>query len=146
MTTTTTTITKLPMATQGEGNDWCAPIDKHSWAFWSWALQLPGGICETSDTCIYSEYPSPEFNPGPRSRRVLPHANEFPRWHRRLAEMQLQKVTAVLTMSRHEFIRHPIIPRQSTGASAGTAGKIACDVARSSMWVLRKCAVAVSWM
>jgi hypothetical protein len=54
--------------------------------------------------------------------------------------MLLQKIIAVLTMSRHEFIRCPIIPRKRTGAAAGTAGKIACDVACPSMWVLRQCA------
>jgi hypothetical protein len=54
--------------------------------------------------------------------------------------MQLQKIVAVVTMSRHEFIRRPMILRQSTGAAAGTAGKIACDVACPSMWVLRQCA------
>ena len=54
--------------------------------------------------------------------------------------MLLQKIIAVFTMSRHEFIRCPIIPRKRTGAAAGTAGKIACDVACPSMWVLRLCA------
>jgi hypothetical protein len=52
-TTTNMTISKKPwMATQGGGNDLRIPIDKHGWAFWSWAMEL-GGIYETDDNCIY---------------------------------------------------------------------------------------------